>query len=121
MMDEEHYMGMKNAKRTNYQQIYLRDQVSSVIDRTVKPIMQEMYTKLLRDLKEGNKSSPIFTHHVDFVTNNHYAPNTPYIETEPNQIVVDYMASMTDDYCAELYKHLFPKSNIEIQYKGYFD
>jgi dGTPase len=121
MMDEEHYMGMKNAKRTNYQQIYLRDQVSSVIDRTVKPIMQEMYTKLLRDLKEGNKSYPIFTHHVDFVTNNYYAPNTPYIETEPNQIVVDYMASMTDDYCAELYKHLFPKSNIEIQYKGYFD
>jgi dGTPase len=83
--------------------------------------MQEMYTKLFRDLKEGNKSSPIFTHHVDFVTNNHYAPNTPYIETEQNQIVVDYMASMTDDYCAELYKHLFPKSNIEIQYKGYFD
>ena len=121
MMDEKHYMGMKNAKRTNYQQIYLRDQVSSVIDRTVKPMMQEMYTKLLRDLKEGNKSSPIFTHHVDFVTNNHYAPNTPYIETELNQIVVDYMASMTDDYCAELYKHLFPKSNIEIQYKGYFD
>jgi dGTPase len=114
-------MGMKNAKRTNYQQIYLRDQVSSVIDGTVKPMMQEMYTKLLRDLKDGNKSSPIFTHHVDFVMNNHYAPNTPYMETEPNQIVVDYMASMTDDYCADLYSYLFPKSNIEIQYKGYFD
>ena len=121
MMDEEHYLGMKNAKRTNYEQIYLRDQVSSVIDRTVKPMMQEMYYKLLRDLKEGNKSSPIFTHHIDFITGNHYAPNTPYIETEPNQIIVDYMASMTDDYCAELYKHLFPKSNIEITYKGYFD
>ena len=121
MMDEEHYLGMKKAKKTNYEQIYLRDQVSNVIDGTVKPMMEEMYYKLLRDLKEGNKSSPIFTHHVDFVTNNHYAPNTPYIETEPNQIVVDYMASMTDDYCAEIYKHLFPKSSIEINYKGYFN
>ena len=120
MMDEEHYRGMKNAKKTNYEQIYLRDQVSSVIDRTVKPMMDQMYHKLLADLKAGDHTSPIFTQHIDFVTNNHYAPNTPYIETEPNQIVVDYIASMTDDYCAEIYKHLFPKSSIEIEYKGYF-
>ena len=40
---------------------------------------------------------------------------------EPNQIVVDYMASMTDDYCTELYKHLFPNSNVDIKYHGYFE
>ncbi len=120
MMDDEHYRGMKKAKKTNYEQIYLRDQVSSIIDRTVKPMMNRMYYKLLEDLKAGNHSSPIFTQHIDFITNNHYAPNTPYIETEPNQIVVDYIASMTDDYCAEIYKHLFPKSETKIEYVGYF-
>ena len=37
------------------------------------------------------------------------------------QIVVDYIASMTDDYCTELYKFLFPNSNIDIKYHGYFE
>ena len=73
-------------------------------------------------LKTGKKSSPIYKHHIDFVMNNHYgAKDGSYLETEPNQIVVDYMASMTDDYCAELYKHLFPSSNIDIKYHGYFE
>ena len=84
-------------------------------------MMQRMYVKLLKDLKEGNKSSPIFKHHVDFVTNNHYAAGMSYMETEPNQIVVDYMASMTDDYCAELYSILFPNSSVHIEYHGYFE
>ena len=28
---------------------------------------------------------------------------------------------MTDDYCAELYKYLFPDSNLIIKYTGYFE
>ena len=84
-------------------------------------MMQKLYFKLLQDLKEGNKASPIFRHHIDFVVGNHYASQIPYIETEANQIVVDYMASMTDDYCAELYRFLFPKDEIEIKYHGYFE
>ncbi len=121
MLDKEHYQGMKSSKRSNYDLIYKADKVAKVLDEEVKPIMQRMYYKLLSDLKGGVKSSPVFKHHVDFVSGNHYAAKTPYIETEPNQIVVDYMASMTDDYCAELYKYLFPDSNVEIKYHGYFE
>ena len=121
MLDKEHYLGLKEAKKTNYEQIYKIEKVTNVLDNTVKPMMQNMYMRLLSDLKEGKKSSPIFKHHVDFVSGHHYAAKTPYIETEPNQIVVDYMASMTDDYCTELYEYLFPNSNIHIQYHGYFE
>jgi dGTPase len=121
MLDEEHYLGMKEAKRANYEQIYKNEKITKVIDSTVKPMVQKLYYRLLSDLKAGKKSSPIFRHHIDFVVNNHYAGPTPYMETEPNQIVVDYIASMTDDYCAELYNHLFPDSNIEIKYDCYFD
>ena len=120
-MDEEHYLGMKEAKRANYDLIYKVDKVARVLDERVKPIMQRMYYKLLADLKGGVKSSPIYKHHIDFVTGNHYAPAMPYIETEPNQIVVDYMASMTDDYCTELYKFLFPSSSLDFTYHGYFE
>ena len=121
MLDSEHYLGMKEAKRRNYERIYRTEKLTRVLDNTVKPMMQRMYEKLLSDLKAGIKSSPVFKHHVDFVTNNHYAAKVPYIETEPNQIVVDYMASMTDDYCTELYDYLFPNSKLHIEYHGYFE
>ena len=120
-LDEEHYQSMRAAKRDNYEMIYKKDNVARVLDETVRPMMHKMYYQLLDDLKAGKKSSPIFKHHVDFVLNNHYAHAKPYLETEPNQIVVDYIASMTDDYCAELYKFLFPTSNVDIKYRGYFE
>ena len=121
MLDSEHYLGMKEAKRRNYERIYRTEKLTRVLDNTVKPMMQRMYEKLLSDLKAGIKSSPVYKHHVDFVTNNHYAAKVPYIDTEPNQIVVDYMASMTDDYCTELYDYLFPNSKLHIEYHGYFE
>lgn len=121
MLDAEHFRGLQEAKRLNYTAIYKNEQVSRVLDGTVKPMMQKMYTRLLSDLKSGNESSPIFKHHIDFVSGNHYAAPTPYMETEPNQIVVDYIASMTDDYCAELYEYLFPNSNLGVNYHCYFE
>ncbi len=120
MMDKEHYIGMKNAKRTNYELIYRREDLAGMLDNTVRPMIQRMYYKLLDDLKAGNKSSPIFAHHIDFLQANRYTSST-YMDTEPNQIIVDYIASMTDDYCAELYKFLFPKSHVDIKYHGYFE
>lgn len=119
-LDAEHYRGMKNAKRDNYEQIYRRESVSKVLDESVRPMMQRLYYKLLSDLKAGKKSSPIYDHHVDFVVNNHYASTMPYMENDPNQIVVDYIASMTDDYCTELCKFMFPSSP-DIKYHGYFE
>ena len=121
MMDKDHYEQMKIAKRDNYALIYNTEKVSKVLDVIVKPAMQKMYLQLLRDLKEGNKSSPIFKHHIDFIVNNHYSPRIPYMETEPNQIVVDYMASMTDDYCTELYDFMFPHQPMNLHYHGYFE
>ncbi len=122
MMDTEHFMGMRDVKRKNYDVIYKSDKLTKVLDEQVRPIMHRLYYKLLSDLKNGVKSSPIYKHHVDFVQDNHYYTSPiPYLETEPNQIVVDYMASMTDDYCTELFHFLFPKDNIDIRYHGYFE
>ncbi len=121
MMDKAHYDQMRVAKRDNYALIYNSDKVARVLDERVKPLMQRMYLKLLKDLKEGRTSSPIFKHHIDFVRENHYDSRIPYLETEPNQIVIDYMASMTDDYCTELYNFMFPDKPIDLHYHGYFE
>lgn len=119
-LDSEHFNALKKAKADNYELIYKNDLVKAELGNTVKPMMGEMYKKLLLDLQNDNKNSPIFTHHISYVNKAFYTHKTPYTETEPNQIVVDYIASMTDDYFVDLYEHLFPKSDKKIKYKGYF-
>lgn len=121
MLDDEHYNGMKEAKAANYAQIYCNESVTKVLDESVRPMIEKLYHKLLTDLTEGRKSSPIFGHHVDFILSNRYAPKIPYTENSPDEIVVDYIASMTDDYCTDLYEYLFPNSELKIKYHGYFE
>ena len=36
-------------------------------------------------------------------------------------MLVDYIASMTDDYFIDLHHYLFPDSDYTVQYRGYFD
>ena len=45
-----------------------------------------------------------------------------YLEnTSKEQMVVDFMASMTDDYFVDLFDYLFPDSKYHIDYISYFD
>ncbi|MBR5313954.1 MAG: HD domain-containing protein [Clostridia bacterium] len=120
-LDEEHFDALKKAKNDNYQLIYKNNKVNKDIYSIIEPMMSEVYETLLTDVKNDKKTSPIFTHHVDYVNQAHYKREFPYVETEPNQLVVDYIASMTDDYFVELYGYLFPGKTCKIQYKGYFE
>ena len=120
-MDEGHFAALKKAKADNYELIYKNDSVKSAMRRTVQPMMARVYERLLSDLVNANFDSPIFTHHISFVNKAHYKRDIPYEETEPNQLVTDYIASMTDDYFVDLYSHLFPNDKPQIEYKGYFE
>lgn len=120
-MDDKHFAALKKAKADNYELIYKNDSVKSAMRETVKPMIARVYEKLLSDLENENSASPIFTHHISFVNKAHYKRDIPYEETEPNRIVTDYIASMTDDYFVDLYSYLFPNDKLQIEYKGYFE
>ena len=119
-MDEEHFTALQAAKKTNYEIIYGNKRVKHA-DETVGLMMAQLYEKLLGDLTENRTSSPIFSHHIAYLEKPYYRREFPYAETEKNQLVVDYIASMTDDYCIDLHRHLFPKSSLKVEYIGYFD
>ena len=63
----------------------------------------------------------MFTHHIALVNAAHYRRAFPYEQTDPDLLVTDYIASMTDDYLIDLYAYLFPNSRRKIEYRGYFD
>ena len=118
-MDKTHFDALKKAKADNYQLIYRNDTVE--ISSVVSEMMREVYEMLRDDLFKENKKSPIFTHHIDYINRVvHYEREFPYEKTEPEQIVVDFLASMTDDYFVDLHEYLFPQSNKKIEYIGYF-
>ena len=120
-LDEEHFKSLQTSKRENYTKIYESKAGRAKLDRTAKPMMAEIYEQLLEDLRLEKKHSPIFTHHIDYVNQSQYPRETPYELTEPNQMIVDYIASMTDDYLIDLHHYLFPQSSYKVEYRGYFD
>ncbi len=119
-LDAEHFQAVQSYKRDNYDMIYNNEPGRAILERTVKPMMQEIYEQLLEDLQLGRKYSPVFRHHIDYVNQTSYPKPFPYEKSEPNQIVVDYIASMTDDYLIDLHHYLFPDSTYEVEYTGYF-
>ena len=120
-LDERHFSALSELKQENYDKIYLSDTVKAKFDAEIRPMMVELYERLLSDLNSSVKDSPVFTHHIAYVNEAHYERVNAYEDTEPNQIVVDYIASMTDDYFVDLHRYLFPDSKHKIEYHGYFD
>ncbi|MCC8160145.1 MAG: HD domain-containing protein, partial [Oscillospiraceae bacterium] len=120
-LDDAHYNALKNSKKDNYEIIYQNHKIADVYDKKIRPMFEELYTRLLSDLKSGVKSSPIFRHHIDFVNNANRFKDYDYAENSNcDEIVVDYIASMTDDYFIDLYEYIFNKK-APIEYISYFD
>ena len=119
-MDSKHFQAVKTYKRENYAMIYENEPGRATLERMAKPMMTEIYEQLLEDLQLGRKNSPVFKHHIDYVNQSHYPRQVPYERSEPNQILVDYIASMTDDYLIDLHNYLFPDSQYYVEYTGYF-
>lgn len=121
-MDPVYYKAIKATKKENYEKIYFNEAVEKNYNQQIQPMFHMIYEKMLRDLKQENKNSVIYTHHINYIAENTktYGDDDYQEKTEKNQIVVDYIASMTDDYFLDLFSYLFPDSQYHVGYIPYF-
>lgn len=129
-MDEEYFDALRQAKRENYEMIYKNGELNAMYENEIRPMFGELYRELLKQARSGDRNTIFYLHHISYVEkNNRYVKDrvkdegdfVPYKEQEPNQLVVDYLASMTDDYFIDLYHELFPKGKHDVKFVGYFD
>ena len=128
-MDKDVYEAFSNAKKENYELIYKDDRLDNVYKENIKPMFDALYNKLLSQAKNIDKSSILYKHHIEYLRQanqfSRYFKVDDFIEEylcgSPDDIVVDYIASMTDDYFIELYHYLFPEGKYKVDYVGYFE
>lgn len=118
-MDPEVFSAIVSIKDLNSRTIYLSDQAHATFDRYIKAMMARLYERLLEDVKTGDESSFIFRHHINAWM---LKDNVAYAREDPNDIVVDYIASMTDEYLVDLFNYLYPEEAVgeEELYVPYF-
>ena len=118
-MEPAYYQAFSRAKKENYEWIYNNPQVDSIYDN-VRPMFEAVYEALLSQAKAHDRNSILYKHHVEYLKKD-VKFQEKYLEEDPNQVVVDFIASMTDDYLIALYRELFPKGKYGVAFRGYFE
>jgi dGTPase len=119
-LDDEIARAVDDMRRDNNAKIYAHADVSTPYYEYIKPMMEKLFYRLLEDVNNKNTTSPIYLHHICGALNKFYTSGKCRGNID---IVVDFIASMTDDYFVEIFRHLFPDDPLAdgIRYVGYFD
>lgn len=119
-MDDDCFNALKTAKSDNMKRIYMSESVNEQYEKSLKPMFGMLYEKLLSDL--DNKESIIHSHHINFINERraYYGAGDYMEENTKDDIVSDFIASMTDDYFIDICSYLLPASP-KVYYTGYFD
>ncbi len=127
-LDADVYAALDRCKRENYEKIYKRPDVTDQYNEYIAPMTKLLYEKFLADVLAHDEQSLIYKHylHDGYIRENYFSDfsseNYPRID-DPNDMVVDFIASMTDDYFIDAFALLFPNSKLNnaIRFSGYFD
>lgn len=118
-MEPAYYEAFSTAKQENYELIYGNPLVDSIY-KNVEPMFEAVYESLLSQAKARDKNSILYKHHVEYLKKD-VKFQEEYLEEDPNQVVVDFISSMTDDYLIALYHELCPEGKYEVSFRGYFE
>ena len=120
-MDEQHFAALLASKDENHALIYEDSASRAHLEDTVRPMMAQIYEHIVDDIVKKNYSSPVYTHHIEYVSRMFPERNEAYPDSDPSRTAADFIAGMTDDYFIDLHKFFFPESRLRVEYIGYFD
>lgn len=126
-MSQDVYDGITAMLKENGEKIYQNESVSLPYYEIIQPMMTLMYERFLEDLQSDNYNSLIYKHYLNTPVGSIYRhPEKRYVQKDIhdlNSIVVDFIASMTDDYFLDAFAYLFPEHELtkKIRYIEYFD
>jgi len=120
-IDDKVYSDFLALRNENNKIIYRNPKIDDVYNETIRHMLFDLYDTFIEDIDNKNYSSYIYRHHVNHPKlRGFYKDNKGELKINSDEVVVDYIASMTDDYFINLYETLFPKSKFKIQYRSYF-
>lgn len=123
-MDQEVFDDLQDLIKENNEVIYGNAVLNEPYYSVIKPMMHLLYDKLVEDIRDRNYSSPVYQHYLnDTILGNFYRDQrTRAVTADPNDIVTDYIASMTDDYFIDVCRklHLNDELLAKLKYHEYF-
>ncbi len=125
-MDEEVFDDLKDLITENYEVIYKNKELNKPYFEAVRPLMHGLYEKLSDDIENENIKSPVYRHYIDspeygIAYKEGRRPDGKII-ADKNEIVTDFIASMTDDYFIDISRvlHIDDAALKNIKYHEYF-
>ncbi len=123
-MDEEVFRDLEDLIAENYRVIYENEQLNEPYFTIVQPMMTLLYDRLIDDVENSRYDSPVFRHYLDDpIQGNLYRhPQRRFIAAPPDEIVTDFIASMTDDYFIDICRQLHLNDALldKLTYHEYF-
>lgn len=124
-MDQPVFADLEDLIYENYQIIYKNEELNQPYYEIIRPLMRQLYAKLIEDIENRDFASPVFRHYLnDRIQGNLYRDReSRAIMADPGEIVTDFIASMTDDYFIDICKALHIDDSLtgKLTYHEYFD
>ena len=122
-MDKEVYEDFNDLIDEN-KIIYASEELNKPYYDIIQPLMEKLYNRLVDDVENRHYSSPVFKHHLNkpILGDCYRLESSRKIIADSNDIVVDFIASMSDDYFVDICKYLHIDDALvaELTYKEYF-
>lgn len=121
-MSDAAFQELQRAKKENGEKIYYANEVGQETRATIAPLFEMIYDAAYKDLEKGRQNSPIMAHSIHPIEEclSHYGRTYDW-EADFDQTVVDFIASMTDDYFIAYVEHLDKEAAKLFPHRGYFD
>ena len=125
-MDEAVFQDLRDLIHENAEVIYSHPELNGPYFEIVRPLMGLLYDRLVEDVVEQRLDSPVFRHYLNDPIQSACCrdpQDRERIIAPPDDIVTDFIASMTDDYFIDICRHLHLNDPLldTLRYKEYFD